>query len=258
MTPELESRYEALLQGDLSWAACAAAGLPETHLAIMRHERYKQLLRTLPYAPEPGSFEWTVRNRLSSNAQSARKTVARNPALVAHYTKRQILRDAGQNPDTLPVPHLRRGPAPQAEPVVERPLDEWERLELLAARPLHNVAGHRYGERGPDVRYERQQLHNENYETRQARQALAARRRALEAKARLDRGVTKKSPERQAERREERLRARGELARMETWSEQAMADLLAIEAQGRTVPVARRHLHAAVPLHLRPRFRHAR
>lgn len=247
--------YYALLDTELSLPALRAARVPEGPLAVMRQQRYLALLRQRGITPQRDTAEWLIRARLNSAAQSARRTLLRNPSLADCYAKRQHVRDFGGDPDTIPLPRLTKAKRLQPELPAAPVVDPWEEVKRLAARPLHNVAGHRYGERGADVRMERKALHDENFETLQARKQLKQHERELARKARLGVGKAELS----AVRRTERVAARAELERLHSWAEQALQDQRAIAVQGRQTPVAARHLLGHVPLHLRTaRFPHNR
>lgn len=245
----VEIRHSELLKTVLSYAGMCAAGEPEDHLALMRLSAFRRHLRE--QGGHRSSTDTVIMSRLANNAQQAKRTMQRNPHLGAYYAQRAMLRAMGGDPDSLQKPDLRRIRHQLQLPAQAPAETHDQKLERLASRPLHDVAGHRFGERGVDVRTERQELRAENFETLQARKELAAKKRELERlAAKLDKpdALERLPPETVQDAR----RARIALLRQRSWSERALDDMVLIERMGRKLPQASRHPLAHIPVHLRP------
>lgn len=243
--------HAAFVESHLSYAAMIRNGIDEAPLAVMRLAYFDYLAERslLPCRPEE---QEAIRKRLYNNAADARKRMRAEPAWGAYYAQRAMLRAVGRDPDTVPKPdarRLRRARQEAALAAAQASTPE-ARLALLRAkaeRPLHIVAAHRYGERGADVRAERQALFVENQETLQARREINRMERAI---ARDDRrrgaaGSVPPATPRPGPSRDRRWMPDA------TYAQRVLADLAALERMGRPVPRASRHLQADVPLHLR-------
>jgi hypothetical protein len=241
------ARRAALLQRptwtrDATVAELVACGLPEDDLRVMK---YQLFVETFPHArrkADPVLAREFV--RLSSGAQYGRRVTTET--LRRQYDHRNALRSMGAGEDELPP--LR--PDAPVSGATETEAARRARIEaLVEAGTPPDPSSVLPGVRGIEAQAERARVKADLVLYRQiARERRAEQRTAekLDAKAAKRLAQRAESGDRDAE-RQLRLH-RAIMAGGQDWGTRAIDDIASIGRQGREIPVAARHLQAAVPV----------
>lgn len=242
------------VQQALAYGAMVAAGIDEMPLAIMRHDRFKRLMRDNLYSPGDRIVLDKLGRGLAAGASLAHKRLRDSPSVSAYWQTRQAIRSMGGDATKARRPPRSAATAPstmltqleiqeRTAELEELTLEQWARAnrqemhspadlrtEAVAQRREHRL----YLKKVRDAR--------DAVERRNSRQAAERAREDAELSTLYDRDPAP-------------VAMRGAAFQSLPVAERARQDVLAITRQGRKVPIASSHPLAHVPLWKRPGLR---